>query len=53
MADEELNAREKFRKKGRRRWGGKELDEGKGFGLFTFWFGILDVRKQKKAEKQV
>ena len=41
------------KKAGRRGWGGEELDERKRFGLFTFWFGILDVEKQKKVEKQI
>ena len=53
MADDELDEEEGFRKGGRRGWGGEELDEGEEFKLFTFWFGVLDVEKQKKAEKQV
>ena len=52
-AGEEFNEGEGFKKGGRRGWGGEELDEEEGFGLFTFWFSVLDVRKQKKAEKQI
>ena len=49
--DEELDEREWFKKGGRREWGGEELNEGEGFGLFTFWFDVLDVWKQKKIKK--
>ena len=49
---EELDEGEGFRKGGKRRLGGVELDEREGFGLFTFWFSILDVRKQKKQKSK-
>ena len=32
-----------FRKGERRGWGGEELDEEEEFGLFTFWFDVLDM----------
>ena len=48
MTDEELDEEEGFKKRRRRGWGGEELDEREGFGFFTFWFDVLDVRKQKK-----
>ena len=51
MVGEELDEGEGFKKEKRRGWGGEELDEREGFELFTFWFGILDVEKQKKVEK--
>ena len=52
MAGEELDEGEGFRKGGRRGWRGEEFDEGEGFGLFTFWFGVLDVGKQKKQKSK-
>ena len=51
MIDEQLDEGKKFKKRERREWGGDEFDEREGFGLFIFWFGILDVRKQKKTKK--
>ena len=48
MVGEELDEGEGFEKGVRRGWGGEELDEGERFGLFTFWFDILDVKKHKK-----
>ena len=51
-AGEELDEGEEFGKRGRRGWGGEELDEGKGFELFIFWFGVLDVEKQKKQKSK-
>ena len=53
MAGKEFDEEEEFEKEGRRGWRGEELDEEERFGLFTFQFGILDVGKQKKIEKQV
>ena len=43
MVGEEFDEGEWFRKGGRRGWRGEELDEEEKFGLFTFWFSILDV----------
>ena len=37
--------KKKFRKEGKKVWEGEELDEKKRFGLFIFWFNILDVKK--------
>ena len=45
MADEEFDEEEKFEKEGRREWGSEK------FRFFTFWFGVLDMEKQKKVEK--
>ena len=53
IVGEELNEKERFNKGGRREWRDEELDKEEGFGLFIFWFGVLDVGKQKKADKQV
>ena len=48
MADEAFDEEKGFEKGGRRGWEGKRLDEEEGFRLFTFWFGVLNVEKQKK-----
>ena len=40
------------KKDSERRWGGEELDEEEEFGLFTFWFDVLDVKKQKKQKSK-
>ena len=36
MIGEELDKKKRFGKEGRKRWRDEELDEGEGFGLFTF-----------------
>ena len=51
MISKELYEEEKFEKGERRGWRDEELFEEEGFGLFTFWFGILDMEKQKRVKK--
>ena len=52
MAGEELDEEKRFEKGERRGQGGEKLDEGERFGIFTFWFGVLDMGKQKKQKSK-